>query len=248
MQAVSEELWSAASRAVEFAFRPNAVKSDDVPRKSLALIHTSATLVPVFQQLCKDKLPDVDTFNIVDDSLVRAIGDKGGITPEISGRVAGYIAAAQSGGADYILVTCSSIGPAVDAATPGARVPVLRVDQPMADKAVQMGQRIGVVATLATTLEPTAELVRRRAGVAGKTIELTTRLCEGAFAALIAGDAATHDAAVATALRELSEQVDVIVLAQASMARVVDTLSDADRRVPIFASPGIAVDHLATVL
>ena len=41
---------------------------------------------------------------------------------------------------------------------------------------------------------------------------------------------------------------DVIVLAQASMARVVDTLSPEDKRVPILASPAIAVDYLATVL
>ena len=39
------------------------------------------------------------------------------------------------------------------------------------------------------------------------------------------------------ALQELSRQVDVIVLAQASMARVVDTLSAEDRRVPILDSP-----------
>jgi hypothetical protein len=53
---------------------------------------------------------------------------------------------------------------------------------------------------------------------------------------------------VAAALKELSKQVDVIVLAQASMARVVDPLASEDKRVPILASPDIAVDHLATVL
>jgi hypothetical protein len=91
-------------------------------------------------------------------------------------------------------------------------------------------------------------LILRRAEAAGKKIELMSRLCEGAFDALMSGDAAKHDAMVATALKELSQQVDVIVLAQASMARVVDTLSAADKRVPILASPGIAVDYLATVL
>src|SRR3954467_6462056 len=105
--------------------------------KTLALIHTSATLVPVFAQLCKAKLPTTETFNIVDDSLVRQIGAKGGITPEISARVAGYIASAASGGADFILVTCSSIGPAFEDAASSVRVPVLRVDQPMADLAVR---------------------------------------------------------------------------------------------------------------
>lgn len=217
-------------------------------KKTLALIHTSATLVPVFQQLCKAKLPNVDTFNIVDDSLVRAIGARGSLTADIARRVEGYITSAESGGADYVLVTCSSIGPAVEASAPFSAVPVLRVDQPMADQAVRTGKRIGVIATLPTTLNPTADLVRRRAALAGKTIELSSRLVEGAFEALMAGDAAKHDTLVAAALRELVTQVDVILLAQASMARVVDTLSESDRRVPILASPGIAIDHLATVL
>jgi Asp/Glu/hydantoin racemase len=213
--------------------------------KKLALIHTSATLVPVFAALCKEKLPDVEVFNIVDDSLVKGIMAAGRITPQISQRVANYLKSAESAGADHVLVTCSSIGPAVEEAASSVAVPVLRVDQPMADDAVKTGNRIGVIATLRTTLEPTADLIRRRAQKAGKQIQLTSRLCEGAFDALMSGDAATHDAKVLTALRELSQQVDVIVLAQASMARVVDGLSAEDRRVPILASPRIAVEHLA---
>jgi Asp/Glu/hydantoin racemase len=217
-------------------------------KKRLGLVHTSATLVPVFAQLCKEKLPGVEVFNIVDDSLVKGIREAGGITPQISERVANYIKSAESAGATQILVTCSSIGPAVEAGAKLIRVPVLRVDQPMADKAVTAGKKIGVIATLQTTLEPTADLISRRAALAGKQIQLTSRLCEGAFEALMSGNAATHDAKVAAALKELSQQVDVIVLAQASMARVVDTLAPADKRVPILASPAIAVDYLATIL
>lgn len=217
-------------------------------RKTLALIHTSATLVPVFARLCETNLPDVDTFNIVDDSLVRQIGVRGGITPDISARVSAYVQSAAAGGADHILVTCSSIGPAVEAAAREVAVPVLRVDQPMADAAVQAGNRIGVIATLPTTLHPTSDLVRRRAAAAGRNVELTSRLVEGAFDALMDGDAPTHDALVAAALRDLATKVDVILLAQASMARVVDALAPADKRVPIFASPPIAIAHLATLL
>jgi hypothetical protein len=61
----------------------------------------------------------------------------------------------------------------------------------------------------------------------------------------MSGNGARHDAIVAAALKELATKVDVIVLAQASMARVVDTLAAADRMVPILASPGIAIQHLA---
>lgn len=214
--------------------------------KTLALIHTSASLVPVFQQLCQAKLPEVETFNIVDDSLVRQIGANGGITPDITARVTWYIESAIAGGADQVLVTCSSIGPAVDSVAARFKVPVLRVDEPMADEAVRTGPRIGVVATLLTTLEPTAELVRRRAAAAGREIELTLRLCAGAFETLMAGDAARHDALVAAALGELCAQVDVVVLAQASMARVVGMVTHNNGGVPILASPSIAIDYLAS--
>lgn len=212
------------------------------------MIHTSATLVPVFQKLCDEWLKDVKVFNIVDDSLIKDVIARGELTSTTARRVVDYVGSAETAGADYILVTCSSIGAAVEAAAPLTKVPVLRVDQPMADLAVQTGTRIGVIATLPTTLEPTSDLVKRRAAAAGKEIQLTSRLCEGAFEALMSGDAARHDRMVAEALKELSKDVDVILLAQASMARVVDSLDEADKRVPIIASPPQAIKHLASVL
>jgi Asp/Glu/hydantoin racemase len=217
-------------------------------QKTLGLVHTSATLVPMFAELCSKYLPHVKTFNIVDDSLIKNTIACGQLTPETSRRVVNYAGSAQDAGADFILFTCSSIGPAVEAAAALTRVPVLRVDQPMADKAVQTGKRIGVIATLPTTLEPTNDLVKRRAAAAGKEFVLVSKLCEGAFDALMSGDAATHDKKVGDALKQLSTEVDVIVLAQASMARVVDTLSEADKKVPILASPPIAIQYLATIL
>lgn len=216
--------------------------------KTLGLIHTSATLVPIFQDLCKQYLPGVQVFNIVDDSLIKNVIRNGCLTPDTGRRVVDYVGSAEAAGADYIMVTCSSIGAAVEASAPLTKVPVLRVDQPMADKAIQLGSTIGVIATLPTTLEPTTDLVKRRAAAAGKEVKIISRLCEGAFDALMSGDAAKHDAMVAAALKDLSKQVDVIVLAQASMARVVDNLDPADKQVPILASPTIAVQHLSTVL
>jgi Asp/Glu/hydantoin racemase len=216
--------------------------------KTLGLVHTSATLVPVFAELCNKYLPGIKIFNIVDDSLIKNTIACGELTPSTSKRVVNYAASAQEAGADYILFTCSSIGAAVETAATLTGVPVLRVDQPMADKAVQIGKRIGVIATLSTTLEPTSDLVKRRAVVAGKEIELVAVLCEGAFDALMSGDAATHDKKVGEALKKLSTKVDVILLAQASMARVVDTLSDADKKVPILASPPIAMEYLKAIL
>ena len=217
-------------------------------QKTLGLVHTSATLVPMFSELCNKYLPGVKTFNIVDDSLIKNTIACGELTAATSRRVVNYAGSAQDAGADFILFTCSSIGPAVEMAASLTKVPVLRVDQPMADQAVQIGKRIGVIATLSTTLEPTSDLVKRRAAAAGKDIEWVSQLCEGAFDALMSGDTATHDKMVGDALKQLSKETDVILLAQASMARVVDTLDAADKRVPILASPTIAIQHLASVL
>ena len=106
--------------------------------KTLGLVHTSATLVPMFAELCSKYLPHVKTFNIVDDSLIKNTIACGELTPDTSRRVVNYAGSAQDAGADFILFTCSSIGPAVEAAAALTKVPVLRVDQPMADKAVQI--------------------------------------------------------------------------------------------------------------
>ncbi len=207
-------------------------------QKTLGLIHTSATLVPVFAELCAKYLPHVKTFNIVDDSLIKNTIACGALTADTSRRVVNYAGSAQDAGADFILFTCSSIGRAVETAAMVTNVPVLRVDQPMADKAVQTGKRIGVIATLSTTLEPTTDLVKRRAMAAGKEIVLIPKLCEGAFEALMNGDTATHDKRVGDALRQLASEADVIL----------GTLSDADRKVPILESPPIAIEYLSTLL
>ncbi len=216
-------------------------------QKTLALIHTSATLVPVFAALCNKFIPGVKIFNIADDSLIKNTIACGTLTPDTARRVVGYARSAEEAGADYIMFTCSSIGRAVETAATLVNVPVLRVDQPMAAMAVEKGSRIGVIATLSTTLDPTTDLVRRNALQVGKEIELFPRLCEGAFEALMAGDAETHDKLVGDALKEMAESVDLIVLAQASMARVVDANPSLAEKLPILASPPIAMEYLSKI-
>jgi Asp/Glu/hydantoin racemase len=211
----------------------------------IAYIHTVTGLVATFKSLTEELIPQADVFNIVDESLLQNTIRLNRLSNTTRRRLAGYLISAEEAGAQAILVTCSSVGPAVDGARSLVNVPVFRVDQPMADLAVQSGGCIGVAATLQTTLEPTSELINRRAEAAGKRVQVVNRLCEGAFEAVIRGDTARHDALVAQGLRDLASQADVIVLAQASMARVVDQLSPEERKVPILSSPRLAVEALA---
>jgi len=130
-----------------------------VPRKKLALLHTVAGLTATFQQLCVELMPNVEIYHIVDESLLRNTIREGAPSPATYRRLADYLRGAEEAGADAVLVTCSSMGPCVEAARPMVGIPVVRVDEPMAEKAVQTSTRIGAAATLATTLKPTTELI-----------------------------------------------------------------------------------------
>ncbi len=212
--------------------------------KTLALLHTSPVLVPAFNDLAAKLLgPSIRVFHMVDESLIKNTIRTGHLEKATIRRVVHHIEAAGQAGADAVLVTCSSIGPATSLAMPLFDMPVMRIDEPMARKAVAAGRRVGVLATLRTTLEPTVQLLRDTGAQ-----DLVSKLCEGAFEAVIAGDTATHDRMVAEGLRELAAQVDVVVLAQASMARVIDQLPAEEKKIPILSSPTLAMEHARAVV
>lgn len=206
-------------------------------------------LVPAFTTLAAQHLPGVRVVHMVDESLIKNTIATGSMTPVTARRVVRHVESAFEAGADAVLVTCSSIGRAVRYARPLFEGPVLRIDEKMAETAVASGARIGVLATLSTTLEPTVALVRETAEAAGKPATVLSNLCEGAFAAVLRGDTETHDRAVRDGLAALlAEGVDVVVLAQASMARVIEALPEELKRVPILASPPLAMAQAREVL
>lgn len=216
--------------------------------KRVTIIHTVPTLQPVFTRLADELLPGVEQEHVVDESLLQDAISEGGLTPEISRRLASHIRDAEASGTDAILVTCSSVGAAAEEAAASAAVPVLRVDEPMVVRAVQSGKRVGVLATLSSTLEPTVDLVRRVASREGRDVDVVPKVVGGAFDALRAGDVERHDTLVREAFDALQSDVDVVLLAQASMARVVDSLPESALRVPVLSSPRLGVERLAETI
>jgi Asp/Glu/hydantoin racemase len=212
--------------------------------RRICLIHTAPLMVQVFTPLCRDRLPDVKVTQIVNESMIKDTIEAGRVRQPTIDALVTFAEASFKMGTELVMVTCSSIGPAVDLIQGQFQKPVLRVDEPMAEAAVAKGRKIGVAATLRTTLEPTSELLLRKAKEAGKDVELVECLCEGAFDAVIAGDAETHDALVSKAMINKLGHVDVIVLAQASMARVIDRLPPEAITAPVLSSPGLAMDYV----
>jgi len=217
--------------------------------RRVVFLHTIPSLAGLFTNLSKELLPDdVEVIHIADELLLKSIQTQGGVSPAVRRRVAEHAIAAEQMGAVAFQCTCSSISPCVDTVRPLVSIPVLKVDEPMVDEALRLGTRVGVAATALTTLKPTTDLVYTRAAESGYTVKVEPVLCEGAFAALIAGDTSTHDAIVRKYVMDLMDRNDVIILAQASMARVVEGFSPEDAKVPVLSSPRLAVRRLAEVL
>lgn len=215
----------------------------------VGFIHTVPSLVGTFNDLSKELLPkDVEVFHIADELLLKVVIAQGGLSPFIFRRVTDHVVAAVEGGASVVQVTCSSISPCVEAARPFVPVQVLKIDDPMVVRALELGSRIGIAATVPTTLKPTTDLVYATALQMNKTVQVQSVLCSGAFQALTSGDSALHDQIVRQHLQQLLEDTDVVLLAQASMARVAATIPVEEQKVPILSSPRLAIERLARVL
>jgi Asp/Glu/hydantoin racemase len=219
------------------------VEEEQTVEQTLAIIHTSPTLTPLFSQLCAEQMPETKIFHMVDESLIQDTIREGRLRRVTMRRLLAMIESAEMSGADAVMVTCSSIGPGVSIGQRLFDLPVIRVDEAMAESAVRMGRKIGVMATLKTTLEPTIALLKEKADDAGIEIEITPSLCDGAFEAVLAGDTETHDRILTAALKEDMEGVDVVVLAQASMARVVKAMPAGSLSMPVLSSPELAVSR-----
>lgn len=219
--------------------------ADGASNRTLVLVHTVAPLIDEFALLCREILPDVRPLHILDEPLLERIRVRGHGAHEDERRLAEHFELAVSVGADAVLVTCSTTSLLVDAVRDAFDLPVVTIDEAMAGEAVRAGARIALVATNETTLEPSRTLVRAEAERAGRQADVSVRVVPGALAALLAGDSTTHDQLVEQAIRAAAADADVVVLAQASMARVLRSIDRGSLSVPLLSSPELALHQVA---
>ena len=199
-------------------------------------VHTAMALVEPLTKLFAELMPEANVNHIADSSLIKEVIANNEVTPAVRRRLLSYYNAAADAGADVVFNTCSSVGDVADYGDICARIPVFRIDRPMAAEAVMKADRIGVISTLPTTLDPTCRLLRTEAAKAGHDVVLVEGLADGAFAAGQSGDGETHDRLIAEAAQRIADKVDMFVLAQGSMARMEQRLSELTGK-PVLSSP-----------
>jgi len=212
----------------------------------VAVLHTSfvfVTVEPVITDLITELVPGVELMHFVDSDVLATVVRDQGISAASEARMVHLAQAAEAAGADVIFSACSSLGPTLDAAQRAVGVPVVKIDEAMAVEAAAY-DRIGVLATVPTTLGPTSDLITARVLDAGRQPQIVQRLCPGAFDVLMGGSREEHDRMVAEQAAELAGEVDVLVLAQASMQRLVARL-EAETGLRVLSSPRIGVELLA---
>ena len=215
--------------------------------KRLGVIHTVPFLADLFKKLLGERFPGLESFHIIDESLTQEARRYGRLTPNIVRRIALQAVNARDAGAGIIVFTCSTTSPGIDTARQIVDVPILKIDDPMAEKAVSLGTRIGLVCTSSTTREPSENLIRHHAALQGKEVEVSVAVEAEAFEAVLSGDRPRHDAIVREAVTKMAANCDVVVLAQASMAHLAPEL-DAALAVPVLASPTLCIEALAPLL
>jgi len=218
--------------------------------KTVVALHTSAALVDRIKDLWAKYEIDAKLVNIVDDSLIWEVIDNDGATVKTKRRLARYADAANDLDADYILNTCSSVGAVADQFAVFSKIPVIKIDGPMAKNAVALVKEdmtIGVLATLPTTLPPTVGLVKSEITKSKKAIEVKDFVAEGAFQKLMAGKRDEHNQIVLAKAVEISAKVDVIVLAQGSMSLLEEEIAQATGK-PVFSSPESGIEQFKSLV
>ena len=104
-----------------------------------------------------------------------------------------------------------------------------------------------MLATLPTTLKPTIDLVKSMAADMGKPVSVIDGLAGGAYQAIMEGNLEAHDDLILKAATRLAETVDVIVLAQGSMARMEKDLKKTTG-ISILSSPYLCVQEIKSML
>ena len=195
----------------------------------------------------KERIPDLRIDFITDSSLLTDVRAAGHPTEDVEARMTLYALAAEKMGADLIVNTCSTVGEVADRLDKITRVPVVKIDEPMARLAVQAGTKIALIATLPTTLGPSRLQIEKIGREQGKEMHCEEFLDQPAWEALSSGDPALHNKILMQSIRKLDEQgFDAIVMAQISMRALLPDLKDV--KTPLLCSFYSGWDHVAELV
>ena len=208
----------------------------ETQKKTIGIIHAIHLTIRAMQPFLERYIPDVEVMHLCDDTIQRDnLSSPVGVIPKHNYfRFAQYAHNMQESGVELILLACSTFNYAAELARPMIDIPILQIDRPMMELAVMQGKRVGLLATLGSTVPSSERLLRIVAAEKNRPVEITTVLRPEAFEAVARGDAETHNRMLLEEIDKLSGKVDSIVMAQLSMSALEPQLGKT--AVPVYNS------------
>jgi Asp/Glu/hydantoin racemase len=185
--------------------------------KRIFLVHPTPLAMPPVDEAFKTLWREAQVLNLLDESLYADIPQDGTLAPEIYTRLTNLLRHCEMSGADGIVFSGSTFGPAVDVARKSVKIPVLRIEEAMIDEAVKRGRKILIACTqkrAQPVVRGTLDAAAARAGVKPEVTELWVA---GARDALNKGDNDTHDRLIVEQVAAAGE-FDTVLLGMMSMA------------------------------
>src|ERR1035441_5291063 len=145
--------------------------------KTIGIIHAVNLTIRAMQPFLDQYIPDIEVVHLCDDTIQRDNIRAGvGVIPKVNYfKFAQYAYNLQDAGVDLILLACSTFNYAAELARPMIDIPIMQIDRPMMELAVTQGRRVGLLATLATTVPSSERLLRIVAGEKNLPVEITDR-------------------------------------------------------------------------
>jgi aspartate/glutamate racemase len=220
----------------------------DLSKKTVGIIHAALISTKGVQPYIQEIIPEVTVVHVVDDTIQNSnFACQPGVIPkENFFKFANYAHNLELAGVDLIMLACSTFNRAVEVARPMINTPMLQIDRTMMDLAVMNGRKIGLLATVPTTVPASERLLKLAAEEAGKEIEITIVLCTKAFEEIKKGNVDLHNELLLKEIELLSETVDAIVMAQISMSALEPMLTNT--KVPVYNSGRTGFNKVREIL
>ena len=243
--------WSSARAVVVIRSKERAAKrmtpfSYNEVKIPIAILHATRASIEPVNRYYTQNAPHLDIFNLLDDGLMRYL-DQLNVAKARQRFLSMLATARDEYGAKMALLTCSAV-PAETMEELRAwdpDFPMIKIDEPMAQMAVKHGERIGVLATFPATIATTEALLRK----ANARVDIRSVCVRPALEAIFEGDPSRHDQLITEAAKDLAAlgQLDAVVLAQVSMAHLVEPLRNITG-LPVYGSLDTSLAAVVEVL
>lgn len=212
----------------------------------IVLIHATPVSIDPIRVAFEEQWPEAETVNLLDDSLGRDL-NAGDIKRDlIEYRIVTLGKYGERIGADSILYSCSAFGREIDVAKKQLHIPVLKPNEAMFEEAINIGKKIGMIATFKPSIPSMEQEFYSLAKALNREVQLDSIFVDGAMDALAKGDLETHNRLIQEA-STIFVGYGAVMLAQFSASQASKTVED-QLGCTVLTSPLSAVRKLKDIL